>query len=85
MQSLSDCLLVHLGSSLLSMHYSELTTTQRRLQYHLKNECQQAYYSRVEPHQTLLSCTENTEWKELFNNLSVTQGQQSLLLSNLPP
>lgn len=90
MQSLSDCLLVHLGSSLLSMHYSELTTIQRRRQYHLKNECQQEYNSRLESHQTLLFCTENTKRRELFhiflnNYVSGTQCQKSLLLLNLLP
>lgn len=69
MHSLSDCLLVHLGSSLLSMHYSEQTTIQWRLQYHLKYECQQEYNSRLEPHHTLLLCTENTEWRDVFHIL----------------
>lgn len=47
MHGLTDCTLIHLGSSLLNIHYSELTTNQWRLQYHLRSECQQEYNSRV--------------------------------------
>ena len=43
-----DCFmhgLIHLGSSLLNMHYSQLTNNRQRLQYHPRNECQQEYNS----------------------------------------
>lgn len=40
----TDCPLIHLGSSLLNMHYSELTTNG---QHQSRSECQQEYNSRM--------------------------------------